>query len=200
MQFCLFRMPASVVILLNLFVLSLAPPVVDQEPSTATSSEDGTGNHHGGQPQPGYWHYHSQQGGFGGMPSSGGMPGYGGPQLGHWNRPQPQLGHWGQPFPQPGYWAQPHVVNNPPVQDGSTGAEEAASPGYGAGFTQDRVGGPWSYAQGNVGAPNMMAGMSLGMTPSGMGMMPTAMGMTPPGMGMTPQGMGLGMTPASMVP
>merc|ERR1719474_2536245 len=124
------------------------------------------------------------------------MPGYGGPQLGHWNQPQP--GHWGQPFPQPGYWAQPHVVNNPPVQDGSSGAEEAASPGYGAGFTQDRVGGPWSYAQGNVGAPNMMAGMS--MMPTRMGMMPPAMGMTPPGMGMTPQGMGLGMTPASMVP
>merc|ERR1719474_2103864 len=210
-------MAARVVILLNLFVLSLAPPVVDQESSTATSSsEDGTGNPHGGQQQPGYWHYHSPQGGFGGMPSSGGMPGYGGPQLGFWNRPRPQPGHWGQPFPQPGYWAQPHVVNNPPVQDGSSNAEEAASPGYGAGFTQDRVGGPWSFAQGNVGASSMMAGMSLGMTPSGMGMMPPAMGMLPPGMGMTPPGLGMmppgmgltpsgigmgpGMTPASMVP
>jgi len=207
-------MSASVVILLNLFVLSLAPPVVDQEPSTATSSEDGTGNHHGGQPQPGWWHYHGQQGGFGGMPSSGGMPGYGGPQLGFWNRPQPRPGYWGQPLAQP--WAQPHVVNNPPVQDGSSDADEAASPGYGAGFTQDRVGGPWSFAQGNIGAPGMMAGMSLGMTPLGMGMMPTGMGMTPPAMGMMPQGMGMtppgmgmtppgigmgpGMTPASMVP
>merc|ERR1711962_1359252 len=180
------RMSASVAILLNLFVLSLAPPVVDQEPSSATSSEDGTGNHHGGQPQPGYWHYHGQQGGFGGMPSSGGMPGYGRPQLGHWNRPQLQPGHWGQPFPQPGYWAQPHVVNNPPVQDGSTDAEEAAAPGYGAGFTQDRVGGPWSFAQGNVGAPGMLGGT---------GMMPPGMGMTPSGIGMGP-----GMMPASMVP
>merc|ERR1719268_419584 len=184
-------MLAPVVILLNLFVLSLAPPVVYQEPSSATSSEDGTGNHHGGQPQPGYWHYHGQQGGFGGMRSSG-MPGYGGPQLGFWNRPQPQ----------PGYWAQPHVVNNPPVQDGSSGAEEAESPGYGAGFTQDRVGGPWSFAQGN-GAPGMMAGMSLGMMPPAMGMMPPAMGMTPPAMGMSPPGIGMtppgmGMTPLGM--
>merc|ERR1719450_792658 len=138
------------------------------------------------------------------MPSSGGMPGYGGPQL----------GFWGQPLAQP--WAQPHVVNNPPVQDGPSDAEEAASPGYGAGFTQDRVGGPWSFAQGNIGAPGMMAGMSLAMTPSGMGMMPTGMGMTPPatgmmpqGMGMTPLGMGMtppgigmgpGMMPTSMVP
>merc|ERR1712240_930017 len=81
----LLRMSASVVILLNLFVLSLAPPVVDQEPSTATSSEDGTGNHHDGQLQPGWWHYHGQQGGFGGMSGSGGMPGYGGPQLGFWH-------------------------------------------------------------------------------------------------------------------
>merc|ERR1711962_1352708 len=175
-------MSASVVILLNLFVLSVAPPVVDQEPSSATSSEDGTGNHHGGQLQPGYWHYHGQQGGFGGMPSSGGMPGYGGSQLGFWNRPRLQPGHWGQPLPQP--WAQPHVVNNPPVQDGSTDTEEAASPGYGAGFTQDRVGGPWSFAQGNIGAP--------GMTPTGMGMMPPAMGMTPQGMGMMPSGIGMG--------
>jgi len=62
----------------------------------------------------------------------------------------------------------------------------------------------------------MMAGMNLGMTPSGMGimstgmgltplamgMMPQGMGMTPPGMGMTPPGIGMGpgMTPASMVP
>merc|ERR1719347_722797 len=61
-----------------------------------------------------------------------------------------------------------------------------------------------------------MAGMTLGMTPSGMGMMPTGMGMTPPAMGMMPQGMGMtppgmgmtppgigmspGMMPASMVP
>merc|ERR1711953_828291 len=82
-----FRMAAPVVILLNLFVLSLAPPVVDQEPSTATSSEDGTGNQHGGQPQPGGWHWHRPQGGFGGMPSSGGMPGYGGPQVGLWSCP-----------------------------------------------------------------------------------------------------------------
>merc|ERR1719430_969647 len=132
------------------------------------------------------------------MPSSGGMHGYGGPQLGFWNRPGPQPGYWSQPLPQP--WAQPHVVNNPPVQDGSSGAEEAASPGYGAGFTQDRVGGPWSFAQGNVGASGMMGGM--GIMPTGMGMMSPAMGMTPPGMGMTPSGMGMGpgMTPASMVP
>merc|ERR1719350_696899 len=142
------------------------------------------------------------------MPSSGGMPGYGGPQLGFWNRPRPQPGYWGQPLAQPGYLARPHVVNNPPVQDGSSYAEEAGSPGYGAGFTQDRVGGPWSFAQGNVGVPGTMTGMSLGMTPSVMGMMPPGMGMTPPGMGMTPlgmgmtppgMGMGLGMTP-SMVP
>merc|ERR1712240_762310 len=137
------------------------------------------------------------------------MPGFGGPQLGPWNRPRPQPGYWGQPLPQPGYWVQPHVVNNPPVQGGVSDAEEAESPGYGAGFTQDRVGGPWSFAQGNVGAPGTMAGMTLGMTPTGMGMTPSAMGMmpqgmamTPPGMGMTPPGigMGLGMTPASMVP
>merc|ERR1719153_1786511 len=168
-----------------------------------------------GGPQLGFWNYHGQQGGFGGMPSSGGMPGYGGPQLGFWNRPQLQPGHWGQPLSQPGYWAQPHVVNNPPVQDGPSGAEEAASPGYGAGFTQDRVGGPWSFAQGNVGVPGMMpTGMgmmppAMGMMSPAMGMMPPAMGMTPPGMGMTPPGMGmtpsgigmgLGMTPASMVP
>merc|ERR1712240_312804 len=144
------------------------------------------------------------------------MPGFGGPQLGPWNRPRPQPGYWGQPLPQPGYWAQPHVVNNPPVQGDASDAEEAESPGYGAGFTQDRVGGPWSFAQGNVGAPGTMAGMSLGMTPSGMGMMPPAMGMMPPAMGMMPQGMGMtplgmgmtppgigmgpGMMPTSMVP
>merc|ERR1712013_155905 len=131
--------------------------------------------------------------GFGGMPSSGGMPGYGRPQLGFWNRPRP--GHWGQPLAQP--WAQPHVVNNPPVQDGSSDAEEAASPGYGAGFTQIRVGGPWSFAQGNAGAPGMMAGMGLGMMPASMvpGM---NMGMAPGmgfGMSMMP-GMNTGMTQA----
>merc|ERR1719153_1705582 len=147
-----------------------------------------------GGPQLGFWNYHGQQGGFGGMPSSGGMPGYVGPQLGFWNRPRPQSGHWGQPFPQPGYWAQPHVVNNPPAQDGSSGAEEAASPGYGAGFIQDRVGGPWSFAQGNIGAPGMMP-TGMGMMPPAMGMMPPAMGMMPPAIGMTPTGMGM-MPPA----
>merc|ERR1711962_1245538 len=88
----------------------------------------------------------------------------------------PRPGYWGQPQTPPGYWS-------PPL----TQPDEGTSPGYGPGFTNAHVGGPWGMSQGYGGLPGTMPGM-------GMGMMSSGMGMTPPGMGMRP-GMSLGAAP-----
>ena len=97
------------------------------------------------------------------MPSYGVRPGFGGPhQVG------PRPGYWGQPQTPLGYWSRP-----------LTQPENGASPGHGPGFTNARVGGPWSMSQGHAGLPGIMSGM-------GMGMMSPGMGMTPPGMGVSP--------------
>ena len=141
--------------------------------ATLCSSEDGRGNHDGGQPQPGMWHLHQgPPGGFGGMPSYGVRPGFGGP---HQFGPRP--GYWGQPQTPPGYWSRP-----------LTQPEDGTSPGYIPGFTNARFGGPWSMSQGHAGLPGIMSGMGMGMMSPGMGLTPSGMGMSP---GMMP-GMSLG--------
>ena len=150
--------------------------------ATLCSSEDGRGNHDGGQPQPGMWHLHQgPPGGFGGTPSYGVQPGFGGP---HQFGPRP--GYWGQPQTPPGYWSRP-----------LTQLEDGTSPGYGPGFTNARVGGLWSMSQGHAGLPGIMSGMEMGMMSPGMDMTPPGMGLTPSGMGLTPPGMGMspGMMP-----
>jgi len=193
-------MNSYLVILLNLAVLALALPVADPASPTDPSSEDGRGNHDGSQPQPGMWHLHQvPTGGFGGMPSFGVQPGLGGP---HQFGPRP--GYWSQPQTPPEYWSRP--LTQP--------GEGTTSPGYGPGFTNARVGGPWSMMQGHGGLPGIKSGMRMGMMSSGMGMTPPGMGMTLPGMGMSPgmmpgmslgaaPGMGMSMTPGmgmSMTP
>merc|ERR1719209_2462469 len=177
-------MNSYLVILLNLAVLSLALPVADPASPTGPSSEDGRGNHDGGQSQPGMWHLHQvPTGGFGGMPSFGVRPGFGDAH---------QFG------PRPGFWSQPQT----------SPGEGTTSPGYGPGFTNARVGGPWSMMQGHGGLPGIKSGMRMGMMSSGMGMTPPGMGMALPGIGMSPgmmpgmslgaaPGMGMSMTPGT---
>ena len=122
------------------------------------------------------WHLHQgPSGGFGGTPSYGVQPGFGGP---HQFGPRP--GYWGQPQSPPGYWSRP-----------LTQPDEGTSPGYGPGFTNARVGGPWSMIQGHGELPGIMSGMGMGMMSSGMGKTPPGMGMSP---GMMP-GMSLGAAP-----
>ena len=106
------------------------------------------------------WHLHQgPTGGFGGIPNFGVRPNFGVP---HQFGPRP--GYWSQPQTPPGYWSRP-----------LTQPDEGTSPGYGPGFTNAHVGGPWSMMQGHGGLPGIMSGMGMGMRLPGMGMSPGMM-------------------------